>query len=324
MPEPNHNTAAPATPSTDRPTTPTPLGSSGVHAMIVGAPKAGTTSLYRYAVQHPGIASHAQREMTYFFSDDEYARGYDACVEKYLPGTTPANSAFLAKHVFTMYSPDAVARLKSHNPGAHVIALLRDPVRRAYSSYWYARRRGWDTAKSFDQAIRWELEQPVHGDGWLDDRDRLHLRVGVYHTPIQRLIETIGNERVHVFLTDDLAQDAAGLCRKVYEVLGADTGFVPVLTREHNVAAAARSEVVARTVAGALKSRGPVRRAVRRFIPHGLARRARHAILRFNEKPFTPPPMHDDTRRRLIDYFAPHNEALGNLIGRDLSAWSDL
>ena len=324
MPETDHDSAAPGTPPTDVPTTPGVSGVPGVRAMLVGAPKAGTTSLYRYAVQHPGIASHKQRELTYFFSDDEYGRGYDACRDKYLPDPIPADAVFLAKLVFTMYSPDAVSRLKAHNPGAHVIALLRDPVRRAYSSYWYARRRGWDSAKSFDDAIRWEWDQPVPSDGWLDDRDRLHLHVGVYHPHIQRLRETFGVNRVHVFLTDDLAQDAAGLCRGIYEVLGAESGFVPDLSHQHNLAVAARSEVLARTMAGALKSKGPVRRTVRRFIPHGLARRARHTLLRLNEKPFTPPPMPDDTRRRLIDYFAPHNEALGQMIGRDLSAWSDL
>ena len=149
----------------------------------------------------------------------------------------------------------------------------------------------------------------------------MHLRVGVYHPHIHRLMETFGQERVHVLLNDDLARDAAALCRSIYDALGVDPTFTPDLTRAHNPAAAARSRAVARTVAGVLKSKNPVKRTIRKLIPHALARRARHALLSFNEKPFTPPPMHDDTRRRLADHFAPHNEILAQLIGRDLSSW---
>jgi hypothetical protein len=228
---------------------------------------------------------------------------------------------FLAKHVFTMYRPEAVRRLKQHNPDARVFVLLRDPVKRAYSSYWYSRRRGWDPADTFEHAIEWETGRDARDDGWLVDRDRMHLRVGVYHPHIEQLIETFGSDKVRVFLTDDLSTDAAGLCRAIYEALGVDLTFAPDLTHEHNPAAAARSQTVARTVAGVLKSKNPVKRTIRRLIPHGLARRARHAILRLNEKPFIPPPMAEHTCCRLNDYFAPHNEALSRLIGRDLSMW---
>lgn len=313
MPTPSASPAPSARPSDARPVT----------AMLVGAPKAGTTSLYRYAAQHPDIAAHEQRECSYFFSDDEYQQGYDACLSKYLPGQTKPTAAFLAKHVFTMYRDEAIDRLKQHNPGVHVFALLRNPVQRAYSSYWYARRRGWDPSPSFDRAIEWELNRAGDRADWLADRDRMHLRVGVYHPHIKNLHDAFGKDRVYAFLTDELSQNAAGLCGTIFQAMGVDPRFPPDLSREHNPAAAARSQAVARGVAGLLKSRGPIKRTIRRLIPHGLARRARHAVLGINEKPFTPPPMPDDTRRRLADYFAPHNEALGQLIGRDLSTWSD-
>ena len=290
-------------------------------AMLVGAPKAGTTSLYRYAAQHPQILSHPQREMTCFFADNEFDLGLDAAAEKYLPDYTPDDSRFVAKHVFTMYSETAVKRLHDANPDAHVFVLLRDPVKRAYSSFWYARRRGWDPATSFEQAVQWELAQPPDSqDDWLADRDRMHLRVGLYEPCIRRLHETFTRDHVHVMLTDDLAQDAAGCCQRIYRALGI-SDFLPDLSRSHNKAAAARSQVMANTVARMLKNKGHVKRTVRRFIPHTLARGARHAILRLNEKPFTPPPMPAGLRDQLTDYFAPHNRALADRIGRDLSQW---
>ncbi len=296
-------------------------GSETIRAMLVGAPKAGTTSLYRYAVQHPNLLGHPQRELSYFFSNEEYNSGYDAATAKYFPSPTAEKALPLAKHVFTMYSPSAITRLKEHNPHTHVFALLRDPVRRAYSSFWYAKRRGWDTAKTFEQAIQWEADQTT-GDDWLTNRDRMHLHVGIYHPHINNLLDTFGKDQVHIFLTDDLASDAAKLCRSIYQATGVDPTFTPDLIQNHNTASAARSEPAARALASVLKSKNPLKRAIRKLIPHSLARRTRHALLALNEKPFTPPPMNEDTRRKLIDHFAPHNEQLAQLIGRDLSIWS--
>ena len=296
-------------------------GSVTIRAMLVGAPKAGTTSLYRYAVQHPSLLGHPQRELSYFFSDDEFQHGYDAATAKYFPELTAEQAVLLAKHVFTMYSPSAITRLKEHNPAIHVFALLRDPVRRAYSSYWYARRRGWDTANSFEQALQWEADQTI-SDDWLINRDRLHLHVGIYHPHIKHLLDTFGKDHVHILLTDDLATDAATLCRSIYQATGVDPAFTPDLAQDHNTASAARSEPAARALAGVLKSKNPLKRAIRKLIPHSLARRARHTLLTLNEKPFTPPPMNPATQRKLIDHFAPHNERLAQLIGRDLGAWN--
>ena len=319
MARPVHETStpprAPAAPGVCQTT-----GKPPIHAMLVGAPKAGTTSLYRYAAQHPAFVCHKQRELSYFFSDEEYDKGYDACTTKYFNRQNAEHATPLAKHVFTMYCPQAVGRLKAHNPDAQVFALLRHPVRRAYSSFWYAKRRGWDTAKTFEQAI--ERETGRADEDWLTDRDRMHLHVGVYHTHIKRLIDAFGGDRVHVFLTEELKNDAGSLCRTIFQASGVDPGFEPDLTVDHNTVSAARSESAARAIAGVLKSKSPIKRAARKLIPHSLARRTRHALLSINEKPFTPPPMNPDTERRLLDYFAPHNEQLSQLIGRDLSAWN--
>ncbi len=316
MPRPAHETQTEPRVPKPSPTT----GKQPIRAMLVGAPKAGTTSLYRYAAQHPAFCCHEQRELSYFFSDEEYSSGYDACMVKYFTKPNGGQTIPLAKHVFTMYCPEAIARLHKHNPDAHVFALLRNPIRRAYSSFWYAKRRGWDTAKTFEQAI--ERETDLTTDGWLKDRDRRHLHVGVYHPHIKRLIDTFGQRRVHVLLTDDLKDNAARLCQTLFQVTGVDPCFTPDLTKDHNTASAARSESAARAIAGVLKSKNPIKRATRKLIPHSLARRTRHALLSINEKPFTPPLMNMDTEKKLLDYFAPHNEKLANLIGRDLGAWN--
>ena len=51
-----------------------------IDLFIAGVQKSGSTSLYQYLVQHPDLLSHPQKEMTFFYNDDEYAQGYSASI----------------------------------------------------------------------------------------------------------------------------------------------------------------------------------------------------------------------------------------------------
>lgn len=297
----------------------TPAGNKTIRLLIAGAPKAGSTSLLQYLSQHPIIVTHRQPEMSYFVIDHEFDAGYDAAVAKYFPNA-PADSCLIAKHVHAMFSADAERRMLAYNPGLHIALLLRNPIQRAHSAYWYCRRRGWENLQTFEQAL--EAEPGRLAQGWYENRANAYLHNGVYHPHVRRLIEAFGEDRVHVFLTDDMAEDAAKMCQTLFQAVGVDPKFAPDLTRRHNAAAAARHEPLARAMARAFQSKGPVKRSIRKFIPHRVTGWIRGAVMRANEKPFTPPPMSPDTRDGLVEHFAPHNRALGELIGRDLSTWS--
>ncbi|MDE0685767.1 MAG: hypothetical protein OXI63_22795, partial [Candidatus Poribacteria bacterium] len=77
--------------------------STKIQLMIVGAQKAGTSSLLRYLAQHPDIHTHAQPEMTFFLQDREYSRGYQWASAKYFAGeydhAEVADKRLLAKNV---------------------------------------------------------------------------------------------------------------------------------------------------------------------------------------------------------------------------------
>ena len=304
-------------PTTDRRTT--QAGNKTIRLVIAGAPKAGSTSLLRYLSQHPDLTTHRQPEMSYFVIDHEFDAGYDAAVSKYFP-SAPPDSFLIAKHVHVMFSEDAQQRMRAHNPDLHIALLLRNPIQRAHSAYGYCRRRGWENLQTFEQAL--EAEPGRLAQGWYENRANAYLHNGVYHPHVRRLIEAFGEDHVHVFLTDDLAEGAAQMCRTLFQAAGVDPGFVPDLTHRHNAAAAARHEPLARAMARAFQSKGPIKRSIRKLLPHRVTGWVRQTMMRANEKPFTSPPMNPDTRDRLIEHFAPHNRALGELIGKDLGTWS--
>jgi len=291
---------------------------NAVQLIIVGAQKAGTTSLLRFLEQHPGICTHSQPEMAYFAIDAEYNLGYERAFHRFFRNCQAEHTILLAKHTMLMYLPEAVKRLYDHNPEVQLVVLLRNPIDRAYSAYWYARRMGWETIETFEKAV--DTEPARLQDGWFKWRNCAYLFNGTYIKPLSTLLEHFGKEQIHVFLTEELKEEPLRVCYSVFELFT----LPPIaldLNHRHNRAKRARSETLARVLARFLAPQNTVRRAIRGFFSDELAHRLRNGVNRLNETEFTPPPMSPETRVRLSEYFEPFNAQLSELLERDFSHW---
>ena len=108
---------------------------------IIGFPKCGTTSLYEYLVQHPKIKPPIGKEIDFF--GEYYSRGinwYKACFPLKSLGCILKknhNEEFLTGEATPRYidNPNAPLRIKKVTPNAKFIVLLRNPIDRAYSNY---------------------------------------------------------------------------------------------------------------------------------------------------------------------------------------------
>ncbi len=299
-----------------------------IRLMIVGAQKSGTSSLLRYLAQHPDIHTHAQPEMTFFLQDREYTRGYEWAFAKYFVGehtdSEIAGKQLIAKNVMVMHSPEVMRRIYEHNTDIHVVVLLREPVARAYSAYWWARRRGWENIKTYEEALA--AEDTRVNEDWFKWRQCAYQYNGVYYPHVKNLITQFGLNRVHCILTDDLKEDAAAVSRHLFHHIDVSTDFTPVIGERHNQAALPRSEGFNFLFTQFLASHNPLRKAIRKLIPDATAYKLRKAVLDWNDKPqrdteSVPPPLNPETRERQIAYFKPFNEQLAELLDRDLSSW---
>lgn len=129
--------------------------------LIVGAQRCGTTSLFKTLMQHPLVARPFLRKGVHFF-DTNYGNGY-----AWYRGNFPIAASSLARRIgrgrprtgesspYYMFHPLAAERIAAHLPGVRLIALLRDPVERAYSAHSHELARGFET-ESFEVAL--ELE----------------------------------------------------------------------------------------------------------------------------------------------------------------------
>lgn len=287
-----------------------------IELMIVGAQKAGTSSLHQYLAQHSGIRTHAQREITYFINDDEFKRGYEKAFERYFSPQYTDQKTILGKSVGIMYLPVAIERLYAHNASVQLVVCLRNPIQRAYSAFWYARRMGWEYLESFDEALEADLDR--FGDDWIKRRNCSYLERSRYAEHLKKIYQIFPGEQVQVLLTEDMKADAHGVCNQIFAKAGLPALDRMDVERKHNAVANARSPFFAQL----LSRRSFFKTAARRLLPDTVTDQVKSKIRRFNEEEFTHPPLSLDTFNRLTRYFQPYNQELGTLLGRDLTHWN--
>jgi hypothetical protein len=263
--------------------------------LIVGAAKAGTTSLAAYLGGHPHVFVAPEKEVHFFDHDRKYARGWQWYCDRFAGG---ADAAAVGEASPTyMWEQRAIERMAHHLPRAQLIAVLRNPVDRAYSHYWHM--RGFDAeSRPFEQALDDPQTELRHG----------YLARGRYAEQLKRLHAYFSPEQVRVVLFDDLVGDTdvafAGICRW----LGVEPIAAPGLGEIHNARFRLRSPRLVNVLAAT--------QAWRRW--PALA----EALMRLNRVPVEAQPMDPATRARLVEVFAPDNAELASLLGRDLSGWN--
>jgi hypothetical protein len=292
-----------------------------IDLMIIGAQKAGTTSLLRYIMQHPEICVHSHREMVFFRNDEMYEKGYGNAWKKYF-SECKNNKIILAKDVMTMYSEKALKRLKEHNQGIILVILLRDPVSRAYSAYWYARRRGWEFIKSFEEALKAEDER-LNIEGWDKWHQNAYLYNSVYYPHVKNCYEIFGKSNVKIYLTKWLRADSVSVCKELFSMLNIDQNFTPETRFNYNLGALPKSDILGRIITFAFDRGKPIKEIIKRLLPEAKITGLRHFILKLNEVKGEIPPINPSTKKWLLKYFKPLNLSLQELTGIDVSHWND-
>ena len=225
---------------------------------LVGAAKAGTTSIYTYLSQHPKVFFPAIKE-PHFFTQVRPARQ-----QRFLIEAITKRSAYLRLYVHaTSYSvigdaspsylwhPEVPQRIRAEVPEAKIAVVLRDPVERAYSHYLMDYREGVQS-KSFYQALLDDMNR--HEKGW--GISYLYFELGLYAEQLQRYLETFKPERVKVLMFDDFRRDAMAVLREIAGFLGLDPNPLAHVdtSQKYNSYAAPRNQYL-RRVAGAKFSR---------------------------------------------------------------------
>ncbi len=283
-----------------------------VDVMIVGAGRSGTSSLLRQLGQHPGLRAQTTPEITWFSDPQDVEPDPDTLSHAYWG--VPADDPVLrvGKAAGLLYEPTGLTRLRATSPDAELAVILREPVERTRSAYWYGRAKGLEPLDSLEEAV-WA--DPARFDGSRTGRELAYLDWSRYAHYLSALFDEFGRERVHVIFLDEFVADPRAAAGELMETLSLDPALLPDTPRKDNAAIRARRPELAQA-----RRR---QSGVRRLIPARVRRAVRSAYRRTNEVPTTLPPVDPRVERDLRAHFQEHNDQLEQLLGRPLPiGWS--
>jgi hypothetical protein len=191
--------------------------------LILGAQKAGTTALYAYLRWHPEITGPSFKEVSFF--DRHYVKG-----ERWYRAHMPVRRRSLVGEASPSYlfHPLAPERVAGMLPGARLIALLRNPVDRAFSHYQHEVALGReplsfeDAVDREDERMQGELERMLRDPSYFSLAWWNHTYVarGRYAEQLERWFAAFLREQLLVLFTEELSADTAATYRRVLDFLG--------------------------------------------------------------------------------------------------------
>jgi hypothetical protein len=290
---------------------------------IVGAAKAGTTSLYRYLEQHPDVFMCSLKEPNWFSRVHAPGRvSFVSSEEEYLSlfeGRDGESAAGEASPSY-LWDEEAPRRIKDAVPHAKIVAILRHPVERAFSDYLQTIQ--WEREElPFLEALKqgYETEPKIYGVS------RLYVDLGLYAEQVQRYLETFGEEQIKILLHEDFKEDPRAMLESVLEFLDVDPGHASSIRTDvqYNKYSIPKEGTFNRLAERVLESRAFRSRrftALRaKLIPDPKLRFKLRQHLRFEEG--EKPELDEKSRQFMMELYRPDILKLQNLLDRDLGHW---
>ncbi|HYD09632.1 MAG TPA: sulfotransferase, partial [Acidimicrobiales bacterium] len=217
--------------------------------VIAGVPKAATTSVARWIETHPDAWLAPEKEVRFF--NVRYDEGLDWYRSRF--AGAPPGAVIGEGSPAYIYDDVVVERMARDLPNARFIVLVREPVERAWSNYWFLCAIGAEH-RSWRRAMADEARDPGRGPLGLPG----YLASGRYEPVLRRLVARVGRDRVHVELFEDLRTDQDAVMARICRFLGLDPARLPPPIRIHNVTRVPRSLTLQRALLRARAPRWPL------------------------------------------------------------------
>ncbi|CUR55118.1 Sulfotransferase domain-containig protein [metagenome] len=214
--------------------------------LVIGTKRGGTTSLFNYLMMHPGILglfpqSRAKKSSDYFFKQQHHGEtwyrshfhtsAYRSLKQRRLGYATVAGEA----SPYYLWDPRIAGAVHAFSPSMKAIALVRDPVERAWSHYQERTANGVeplsfpDALRAEDDRLQGELEamdaDPVYyseAHDWYSYRSR-----GIYLPQLQNWRATFPDDQLLVLRSEDMYADVQGTFDTICEFLGVPPFALP-------------------------------------------------------------------------------------------------
>lgn len=286
--------------------------------MIIGAEKAASTSLLRYMGQHPELYASPQRAFEFIINPAEFEQGYGQAFARYFTGIRDGQRP-VGKSVDILYSESALSRLSQIWPDIKVVISVRNPVDRAYSSFWMYYRKGAEQQKDFKSAIG--LVSAPSGFRNKDGPLSIHLERGLYSKYLRKVLRLFRESQVSILRFEDITQNAVAMSKQMFSfVEGIDEDFAVEVAKAYNPFALPRNQAIAQILSNRQRAMIP-KRVLRALIPRRRMDQFRDWLRQMNESKSRKPPLEDEVRNYLHEFYQVHNRDFSRLTGMEVAEW---
>lgn len=297
-------------------------------ACIIGAPRCGTSSLFRWLTAHPRIfGPHEGKELFYFMDAGHPLIGdpnvHTTTSETYrsLFPDAPEGSMIegTTHYLFQETTRTHLGRMESK---PLVIAVLRNPAQRVWSSFQYTRnnRARMSSSLQFHQYVEWGLKKRYDaiqenishpGSAYVLSRD---IEYGQYIDYLVPWRESVGEDRLVVVSFAEVVSGPKAMCSRLASAVGVDPVFYDDFKFEARNATYMVSSRLLHSLARSIGKRIPESQ-IKRLVKHVYMAGAT------TEQP-TRSQEEEQALERLRDYYAPYNERLAEKFDIDVSSWT--
>jgi len=291
--------------------------------IVLGASKAGTSSMYHYLDSHPDVYTPL-KEPNFFAlngvdlplagpGDQEWYDGSYVEDEAYRILFEEAQEYEASGEASPTYlhSKHAPQKIHEYIPDARLIAILRDPADRAFSHYRHFSESGLET-ESFEQALKDEKSRLEAG--WFWPR---YIEAGRYHTQLSRYLEYFPEDQLKIYLFREFTGNTREVMQDVFQFLGVDPTRGPRQYVRRNVSGSPRLGIVEYVLSGG----NPIAETAKKYLPNVVKDAA--IKIRNANKTEKNQSIGRKERKMIIEELEGEIKRLEELIGRDLTTWKE-
>ncbi len=277
---------------------------------IIGVAKAGTTSLYAYLKNTPNVFMSSEKEPGYFHGDiiprkesrrmrkqSDYLKLFNKATNEKAIGE--ASPGYLT-------DPESAKLIHEAVPNAKIIALLRDPVNRAFSHYLMRRTKG-VVKQTFHEVITKSISNEKKG---IVIEYNFVLFPGLYTNNLRKFQDMFGINNVKILVFEEFVKEPKKIVKEVLRFLEVDAEPPDTIEKTYNVYGAPRGKYTQ-----IILSSDILFKFARRFIPQSLRWEVRQKVLLKKEEK---PKLADEDRAILEDFYREDAENLQVLLKRKL------
>jgi len=193
--------------------------------LIIGAQRSGTTYLYKLLEEHPEICiAKPQKPEPKFFLKEEYLKGKDFYFKKYFNHRQKQHKVFVEKSTSYYEYPVVPKRLTGDFKNTKIIFILRNPVDRALSNYFFSKNNGLET-RSLEEVFIKTLPPPLYPSN-ISTNPFSYLERGIYINYIKMYLQYIPKKNFNIFFYDDIIKSIKSV-QNIYKILGVSEDFIP-------------------------------------------------------------------------------------------------